>query len=166
MSYVISDETRSWIEGKLGGRVADNPPSVPPFSRQMPERAVYAWTGNLFAGYHYAELKWRDEPNFTWASFDPPVYCWALTMNEEELTVGDHYPGFFVNVETWSGLNLAVFAVGGGGGTGEQASIIRVTNPIPDANGYFDGVRQTFNTSNRTWTTVETVKIRDANQDP
>ena len=127
MPYLISDETRANIERALATHRPALPASVPPLGHGGVERAVVVYTGNLFAGYHYAELKWRDEPNFTWASFSPPVYCWALEMNGGDLVVNQHYPGFLVNVEEWSGLDLAVFAVGAGGG-GDGSIFARVAS--------------------------------------
>jgi hypothetical protein len=126
MPYLISDETRAWLEQNLGRATNTPPGDVPLGARGSVQRAIEVQSGNLFIGYHYGELKWRDEVNFTWNSFDPVVNAWALSLNEEDLVQGDLYSGFFVNVEAWSGYNLAVFAVvagGGGGGGGPVSSI-------------------------------------------
>jgi hypothetical protein len=63
----------------------------------------------VFAGFHYAELQWRDATG-SWLSFRPRMHCWAAA--DDGIRAGGRYAvGFLVSIEDWSGLDLPVFTV-------------------------------------------------------
>jgi hypothetical protein len=159
-----AERVKRALDAVLGGSQKIPPPAVPP-DRPGVQRGLKIYSGDIFEGYHYAELLWRDEIGRIWRPFDPQIFVWALGTAQQAFAMESVHLGTLVGIEDWSTLDLAVFVVepGGGGATAPNVPVVLVTSATPDVNGYYDGLLQLWDVFSRVWVNGAAVKIKDAN---